>query len=169
MAKLGRNEPCPCGSGKKYKKCCLGINAAISTPPAQISVSKEVEKLQELAVAMQETIKSVGVFVFLSTADGDAWLLELSEMDALLVAKGGEKIDVEISENQETIEVNWSHRFEIKEKKFTTTAYSDNAVEVHQKFPHFAVSSAIQKINKTFSNQLLDSIHVDNKNEEKKE
>ncbi len=23
-AKLGRNEPCPCGSGKKYKKCCGG-------------------------------------------------------------------------------------------------------------------------------------------------
>jgi hypothetical protein len=23
-AKIGRNEPCPCGSGKKYKKCCLG-------------------------------------------------------------------------------------------------------------------------------------------------
>ena len=22
-AKTGRNEPCPCGSGKKYKKCCL--------------------------------------------------------------------------------------------------------------------------------------------------
>lgn len=22
--KVGRNEPCPCGSGKKYKKCCLG-------------------------------------------------------------------------------------------------------------------------------------------------
>lgn len=24
-AKVGRNDPCPCGSGKKYKKCC-GIN-----------------------------------------------------------------------------------------------------------------------------------------------
>lgn len=24
--KIGRNDPCPCGSGKKYKKCC-GINA----------------------------------------------------------------------------------------------------------------------------------------------
>jgi Tfp pilus assembly protein PilF len=23
MAKIGRNAPCPCGSGKKYKKCCL--------------------------------------------------------------------------------------------------------------------------------------------------
>jgi hypothetical protein len=22
---IGRNEPCPCGSGKKYKKCCLNI------------------------------------------------------------------------------------------------------------------------------------------------
>lgn len=22
--KAGRNDPCPCGSGKKYKKCCLG-------------------------------------------------------------------------------------------------------------------------------------------------
>jgi preprotein translocase subunit SecA len=20
--KIGRNDPCPCGSGKKYKKCC---------------------------------------------------------------------------------------------------------------------------------------------------
>lgn len=25
-AKVGRNDPCPCGSGKKYKKCC-GRNA----------------------------------------------------------------------------------------------------------------------------------------------
>lgn len=23
MAKIGRNAPCPCGSGKKYKQCCL--------------------------------------------------------------------------------------------------------------------------------------------------
>lgn len=21
--KIGRNEPCPCGSGKKYKNCCM--------------------------------------------------------------------------------------------------------------------------------------------------
>jgi Tfp pilus assembly protein PilF len=23
MVKIGRNAPCPCGGGKKYKKCCL--------------------------------------------------------------------------------------------------------------------------------------------------
>lgn len=23
--KVGRNDPCPCGSGKKHKKCCLNL------------------------------------------------------------------------------------------------------------------------------------------------
>ena len=23
---IGRNDPCPCGSGKKYKNCCMGLN-----------------------------------------------------------------------------------------------------------------------------------------------
>ena len=26
-SKIGRNDPCPCGSGKKYKKCCFGKSA----------------------------------------------------------------------------------------------------------------------------------------------
>ena len=36
MAKIGRNAPCPCGSGKKYKKCCLSADeeaARRSRPP----------------------------------------------------------------------------------------------------------------------------------------
>ncbi|HZE60679.1 MAG TPA: SEC-C metal-binding domain-containing protein [Burkholderiales bacterium] len=28
MAKPGRNNPCPCGSGKKYKRCCLDKDVA---------------------------------------------------------------------------------------------------------------------------------------------
>ena len=28
MAKVGRNQPCPCGSGKKYKQCCLATDEA---------------------------------------------------------------------------------------------------------------------------------------------
>ena len=27
--KVGRNDPCPCGSGKKYKRCCLGNTAKV--------------------------------------------------------------------------------------------------------------------------------------------
>ena len=25
-SKVGRNDPCPCGSGKKFKKCCFGLS-----------------------------------------------------------------------------------------------------------------------------------------------
>jgi hypothetical protein len=31
--KIGRNDPCPCGSGKKYKKCCLNKGNEIATVP----------------------------------------------------------------------------------------------------------------------------------------
>ena len=30
MAKIGRNAPCPCGSGKKYKRCCLPLHSESS-------------------------------------------------------------------------------------------------------------------------------------------
>lgn len=33
LAPCGRNEPCYCGSGKKYKKCCLKID---SPPPRAV-------------------------------------------------------------------------------------------------------------------------------------
>ncbi len=41
MAKLGRNGPCPCGSGKKYKKCCRARHEALLT--------KEGLRLRDLA------------------------------------------------------------------------------------------------------------------------
>lgn len=32
--KIGRNQPCPCGSGVKYKKCCLGSGNVVATSRA---------------------------------------------------------------------------------------------------------------------------------------
>lgn len=40
-AKTGRNEPCPCGSGKKYKKCCL-------TKHEEIRKNMSTDQLQEI-------------------------------------------------------------------------------------------------------------------------
>jgi len=28
VKRVGRNDPCPCGSGRKYKQCCLEKDAA---------------------------------------------------------------------------------------------------------------------------------------------
>jgi tetratricopeptide (TPR) repeat protein len=33
MPKIGRNDPCPCGSGKKYKKCCMGKGGIADRQP----------------------------------------------------------------------------------------------------------------------------------------
>ena len=37
MAKIGRNDPCHCNSGKKYKKCCMARDeaAALAERPAR--------------------------------------------------------------------------------------------------------------------------------------
>lgn len=34
MSKIGRNDPCPCGSGKKYKRCCLPKHEAAAAERA---------------------------------------------------------------------------------------------------------------------------------------
>ncbi len=35
MEAVGRNEPCPCGSGQKYKTCHLGKEEELTMPPAK--------------------------------------------------------------------------------------------------------------------------------------
>ena len=45
MAKIGRNDPCACGSGKKYKKCCMANDedaalAARAVQPAAVPVRR---------------------------------------------------------------------------------------------------------------------------------
>jgi hypothetical protein len=46
--KIGRNDPCPCGSGKKYKRCCLKNNVADNSPGSPLAEAKaEVRKLME--------------------------------------------------------------------------------------------------------------------------
>lgn len=42
MNKIGRNEPCPCGSGKKYKKCCL---PAPQSPEGETFIYTDLDEL----------------------------------------------------------------------------------------------------------------------------
>jgi tetratricopeptide (TPR) repeat protein len=40
MNKIGRNEPCPCGSGKKYKRCCLHAHEAAAAERAAAAAAQ---------------------------------------------------------------------------------------------------------------------------------
>ncbi len=55
MHKVGRNDPCPCGSGKKFKKCCemqqkhKKINAQLlSTALPKPQETQETSKVSSL-------------------------------------------------------------------------------------------------------------------------
>lgn len=47
--KISRNAPCPCGSGKKYKRCCLGLNPAkaLNDELSEILSNEELGSLEE--------------------------------------------------------------------------------------------------------------------------
>jgi methionyl aminopeptidase len=45
--KVGRNDPCPCGSGLKYKKCCLGKSSQENTNLKEIYFKRYRIRLKE--------------------------------------------------------------------------------------------------------------------------
>lgn len=66
--KVGRNEPCPCGSGKKYKRCCLEAGGAPdrSTPSlGQAALPENFRKPEEVAAMstaeIEERLRRSGV------------------------------------------------------------------------------------------------------------
>lgn len=47
MTDIGRNDPCPCGSGKKYKRCCLEKETRVKSPPEKKLREKLMASLME--------------------------------------------------------------------------------------------------------------------------
>jgi hypothetical protein len=51
---LGRNEPCHCGSGKKYKQCCLSKDEAAERA-ARAKAAEKAEKAEKDEPAAEPT------------------------------------------------------------------------------------------------------------------
>lgn len=65
--KVGRNNPCPCGSGKKYKKCCGKVAEPIHIPDRRL-MERNLRGIQKL----------VGGHEFESTAEINAFLRQFN-------------------------------------------------------------------------------------------
>jgi hypothetical protein len=46
VSKIGRNDPCPCGSGRKYKKCCLEKDEAAAREAARPEPTRSETRTQ---------------------------------------------------------------------------------------------------------------------------
>ena len=91
--KVGRNEPCPCGSGKKYKRCCLDA-AGPRAEPARSSVHDFEEGL--IRQMMPFGFERFGREVFEDAADlfdlsgpslGMPWMLYIHDFDGATLAE----------------------------------------------------------------------------------
>lgn len=58
MEKTGRNDPCPCGSGKKYKNCCYGKEAKKTYTPS--GKRKFTAKVISVTDKSQDVFQNVG-------------------------------------------------------------------------------------------------------------
>lgn len=166
MAKTGRNDLCPCGSGLKYKKCCLLRVERVPAPtksakPARHEfINGEIARLRDHAAARQSTFRLIGALAFFSTASGNGWLLELTEQDAVPVARGGAPLAVTVNETEETFEIGWTHRFAVKGLLLVTTAYLDNAVASHQDCPVREIREAMEHLRRQYSPRDLENIRI---------
>lgn len=51
--KIGRNAPCPCGSGKKYKRCCLGKDQKQTTEAKPVVLMDPNSTMDEVNAELQ--------------------------------------------------------------------------------------------------------------------
>ena len=163
MAKIGRNDKCPCRSGKKYKHCCSQNeqkNAQQQSVP--VTLMSGVKEIQTDAENKKTAYRELGVFFFYSTSLGDAWLLEMTECDCVQVAREGVALEPPIDENSEVIEINYSHTFALDKKQLAITAYADKSIGILADAPTRELGAAIRRIRKKFSKDQLEKVHLPN-------
>lgn len=87
MEKAGRNDPCPCGSGKKYKKCCLPMHQA---DERQRAAEQQAERDQR-AAAQRASLREARA-AMLADVEDDADELDTASNEAVDLVRAG-KLD----------------------------------------------------------------------------
>ncbi len=88
MPKIGRNDPCPCGSGKKYKQCHLPIEEA--TAAEQLRLRRSVDTLLPKIITAAQAQAGAIPAAFDRFWDGKYTPAQLEDLDDL-EGRGGER------------------------------------------------------------------------------
>lgn len=166
--KIGRNDACLCGSGKKYKRCCANKPQPQSSTPEQNSAGEQqritlggaIRHFQEHAKKKNAFIEQVGVFLLYSDANGDSWVLELTDSDCIQIASAGKPLKVPLEEDEKTIVVDWSHQFSFRNKALQVTSYKGKKTEILENAPSQQLFAIRRKILKKISPELFDQVHI---------
>src|SRR5688500_4673221 len=88
MPKIGRNDPCPCGSGKKYKQCHLPIEEAAAAE--QLRLRRSVDTLLPKVILAAQAQAGAIPAAFDRFWEGKYTPAELEDLDEL-EGRGGER------------------------------------------------------------------------------
>jgi tetratricopeptide (TPR) repeat protein len=91
MAKPGRNDPCPCGSGNKYKKCCLPKEEAVEHEQLAKAEARRAERAAAHRLHLRE-VKAAIAARLSGTEDGDEDELTIASNAAADLVRAG-KLD----------------------------------------------------------------------------
>lgn len=104
-AKVGRNDPCPCGSGKKYKKCCMNKTQNI----IELLTSQEEQErwLRNYPPARTEETKDQENRIYLE----DFYSQESIEIDKLLYLALQNRVAISLWQRESEDETDQRKRF----------------------------------------------------------
>ncbi len=54
--KIGRNDPCPCGSGKKYKHCCISVSREVNDELKKLVPNQKFDSIEEMQAATETLV-----------------------------------------------------------------------------------------------------------------
>jgi tetratricopeptide (TPR) repeat protein len=87
MAKPGRNDPCPCGSGNKYKKCCLARDEAAEREGLAEARARREDRAAERRLQARE-LKAAMAAKLAAHLDDDDTLMDESNAVLDLIRAG---------------------------------------------------------------------------------
>ena len=93
MIRVGRNDPCPCGSGKKFKKCHMGKEEELflegSGEPSLEAMGEKIVNMPPVAYGRsQEMLDALDIQMLTGRSMGIKWV-DLDAYAALSFADGG--------------------------------------------------------------------------------
>jgi tetratricopeptide (TPR) repeat protein len=94
MAKPGRNDPCPCGSGNKYKKCCLAKEEAVEREQLAKADAKRAERAAAHTQNLREVKAAIAARLFVAE-DADEDELTIASNAAADLVRAGKLDDAE--------------------------------------------------------------------------
>jgi SEC-C motif len=98
MAKPGRNDPCPCGSGKKYKKCCLANAEAAEREQLAKAEARRAESAAAHRLHLREVRASIAARLS-GAVDADEDALTIASNAAADLVRAGKLDEAEKAAN----------------------------------------------------------------------